>query len=98
METSTSVADSSTAAVMKLVTTFAALDLLGPAYTWPTRVLSEAAVRDGVLAGHLYLQGSGDPQLASEHVWQLLRQLPFALTAGCAIVSAVFALIAGRKD
>lgn len=23
---------------------------------------------------------------------------PFALTAGCAIVSAVFALIAGRKD
>ncbi len=63
------------ASVMKLVTTFAALDLLGPAYTWPTRVLSEAAVRDGVLAGHLYLQGSGDPQLASEHVWQLLRQL-----------------------
>ena len=59
------------ASVMKLVTTFAALDLLGPAYTWPTRVLSEAAVRDGVLAGHLYLQGSGDPLLGSEHVWQL---------------------------
>ncbi|WP_415033286.1 D-alanyl-D-alanine carboxypeptidase/D-alanyl-D-alanine-endopeptidase [Azonexus sp.] len=63
------------ASVMKLVTTFAALDLLGPAYTWQTRVSSDAPAVNGVLPGNLYLQGSGDPQFGSEHLWQLLRQL-----------------------
>ena len=29
---------------------------------------------------------------------QRMVRWPFTLTAGCAIVSAVFALIAGRKD
>ncbi len=63
------------ASVMKLVTTFAALDLLGPAYTWKTRVLTDAPATHGVLPGNLYLQGGGDPQFGSEHLWQLLRQL-----------------------
>ncbi|MBU0751841.1 MAG: D-alanyl-D-alanine carboxypeptidase/D-alanyl-D-alanine-endopeptidase [Gammaproteobacteria bacterium] len=63
------------ASVMKLVTTFAALDLLGPAYTWKTEALAGAAPADGVLAGDLILRGSGDPSLTFEQFWLLLRQL-----------------------
>ncbi len=63
------------ASVMKLVTTYAALDLLGPAYTWQTTAWITDAAVDGVLQGNLYLKGSGDPRFAIEHLWALLRQL-----------------------
>jgi D-alanyl-D-alanine carboxypeptidase/D-alanyl-D-alanine-endopeptidase (penicillin-binding protein 4) len=63
------------ASVMKLVTTYAALDLLGPAYTWKTTAWVEDAAVDGILRGNLYLRGSGDPRFAIEHLWSLLRQL-----------------------
>jgi D-alanyl-D-alanine carboxypeptidase/D-alanyl-D-alanine-endopeptidase (penicillin-binding protein 4) len=63
------------ASVMKLLTTYAALDLLGPAYTWKTTVWTETAPANGVLNGHLYLRGSGDPRFAIEHLWALLRQV-----------------------
>jgi D-alanyl-D-alanine carboxypeptidase/D-alanyl-D-alanine-endopeptidase (penicillin-binding protein 4) len=63
------------ASVMKLVTTFAALELLGPAYTWKTEALAAAPLADGVLAGDLVLRGSGDPSLTFEQFWLLLRQL-----------------------
>lgn len=63
------------ASVMKLVTTYAALDLLGPAYTWNTPVFVEGAVRDGTLYGNLYIQGQGDPKLVLERLWLLLRRV-----------------------
>ena len=63
------------ASAMKLVTTYAALELLGPAYTWKTEALVTAPPTNGVLAGNLYLRGSGDPRLMQEHAWLLLRQL-----------------------
>ncbi|HRE18038.1 MAG TPA: D-alanyl-D-alanine carboxypeptidase/D-alanyl-D-alanine-endopeptidase [Rhodocyclaceae bacterium] len=63
------------ASVMKLLTTYAALDLLGPAYTWRTDALADNAPVNGRLNGNLYLKGSGDPKLALEHFWALLRQL-----------------------
>ncbi|MGE5491317.1 MAG: D-alanyl-D-alanine carboxypeptidase/D-alanyl-D-alanine-endopeptidase [Actinomycetota bacterium] len=63
------------ASVMKLVTTYAALDLLGPAYTWKTAAFIDAEPADGRLPGNLYLKGSGDPKFAQEHLWALLRQL-----------------------
>ena len=63
------------ASVMKLVTTFAALGMLGPAYTWKTEVRIDALVTNGVLAGDLYLKGGGDPKLTFEQFWLLLRQL-----------------------
>jgi D-alanyl-D-alanine carboxypeptidase/D-alanyl-D-alanine-endopeptidase (penicillin-binding protein 4) len=63
------------ASVMKLLTTYAALDLLGPAYTWKTTAWIEHAAVDGVLQGNLYLKGSGDPRFAIEHLTALLRQL-----------------------
>ncbi|MDP3540275.1 MAG: D-alanyl-D-alanine carboxypeptidase/D-alanyl-D-alanine-endopeptidase [Azonexus sp.] len=63
------------ASVMKLVTTYAALDLLGPAWTWKTTAWIDNAAVDGVLNGNLYIKGGGDPRFAIEHLWSLLRQL-----------------------
>ena len=63
------------ASAMKLLTTYAALELLGPAYTWRTEALGDAAPVAGRLDGNLYLRGSGDPRLALEQFWLLLRQL-----------------------
>lgn len=63
------------ASVMKLLTTYAALDLLGPAYTWKTEASATAWPVDGRLAGDLYLKGSGDPKFTLEQFWLLLRQL-----------------------
>ncbi|KFB78271.1 MAG: D-alanyl-D-alanine carboxypeptidase precursor [Candidatus Accumulibacter cognatus] len=63
------------ASAMKLLTTYAALELLGPAHTWRTEVLAESVPVNGRLDGHLYLRGSGDPKLGLEQFWLLLRQL-----------------------
>jgi D-alanyl-D-alanine carboxypeptidase/D-alanyl-D-alanine-endopeptidase (penicillin-binding protein 4) len=63
------------ASLMKLVTTEAALDLLGPAFVWRTSVHVDGGVRDGVLQGNVYLKGSGDPKLGVERLWLLMRRL-----------------------
>jgi serine-type D-Ala-D-Ala carboxypeptidase/endopeptidase (penicillin-binding protein 4) len=64
------------ASLMKLVTTTAALELLGPAYTWRTEALSGTLPDgNGVLAGDLTLRGSGDPKLTYDRLWLLLREL-----------------------
>ena len=63
------------ASVMKLVTAFAALERLGPAYTWTTRAGTDGALQGGMLQGNLYLVGGGDPMLSYERLWKMLRQL-----------------------
>jgi D-alanyl-D-alanine carboxypeptidase/D-alanyl-D-alanine-endopeptidase (penicillin-binding protein 4) len=63
------------ASLMKLATTTAALDLLGPAFVWRTPVYVEGTVRDGVLQGNVYLRGSGDPRLVVERLWLLMRRI-----------------------
>jgi len=63
------------ASAMKLVTTFAALELLGPNYTWRTPVWLDGKVNNGVLSGNLVIQGQGDPKLVVERVWLLLRRV-----------------------
>ncbi len=63
------------ASVMKLVTAFVALDRLGPAYTWTTRIATTGAIRDHLLEGNLYLIGSGDPVLDQDRVSRLLRRV-----------------------
>ena len=63
------------ASLMKLVTTTAALDLLGPAFTWNTPVYVDGPIKDGVLQGNVYLRGQGDPRLVVERLWLLLRRL-----------------------
>src|SRR5438552_2386709 len=55
------------ASTMKLVTTFAALELLGPAYQWKTEAYLDGA--------QLVLRGYGDPKLNYESFWMLLRNL-----------------------
>jgi D-alanyl-D-alanine carboxypeptidase/D-alanyl-D-alanine-endopeptidase (penicillin-binding protein 4) len=63
------------ASVMKLVTTFAALELLGPAFTFHTDVLATGELANGVLDGDLFIRGGGDPKLTYERLWQLAHQL-----------------------
>jgi D-alanyl-D-alanine carboxypeptidase/D-alanyl-D-alanine-endopeptidase (penicillin-binding protein 4) len=61
--------------LIKLVTAYAALRALGPAYRWRTEALAGTALRDGALAGDLYLRGAGDPSLTVEQLWLLAKQL-----------------------
>lgn len=63
------------ASTMKLVTSYAALDMLGPSYTWKTSVFMTGHVEGDVLHGDLILQGGGDPRLVVENFWVLIRQI-----------------------
>ena len=61
--------------IMKVITTFAALELLGPTYQWHTRIYTDGVIEDDTLKGNLYFVGSGDPKLTEERLWLLLREL-----------------------
>jgi D-alanyl-D-alanine carboxypeptidase/D-alanyl-D-alanine-endopeptidase (penicillin-binding protein 4) len=63
------------ASTMKLVTTYSALHLLGPGFTFRTEVLSEAPLIGEALRGDLYLRGGGDPKLVIEDLWLLASRL-----------------------
>jgi serine-type D-Ala-D-Ala carboxypeptidase/endopeptidase (penicillin-binding protein 4) len=63
------------ASTMKLLTTYAALDLLGPAYSWPTEVYATGPLAQEVLSGDLIVKGYGDPRLTLENFWLLLRDV-----------------------
>jgi len=63
------------ASVMKLVTTLAALDRLGPAHTFQTEVLVDGTLQNGILEGSLYIKAGGDPTLTTERASALLRAL-----------------------
>lgn len=63
------------ASVMKLVTTYAGLDLLGAGHFWKTRVYTLGTLREGTLLGNLLIQGGGDPKLVVERLQELLRAI-----------------------
>ncbi|HKQ23537.1 MAG TPA: D-alanyl-D-alanine carboxypeptidase/D-alanyl-D-alanine-endopeptidase [Burkholderiales bacterium] len=63
------------ASVIKLVTTFAALEILGPAYTWKTDAYLDGTLVGDRLDGNLVLKGYGDPKLTLENFWLFLRDL-----------------------
>jgi len=63
------------ASIAKLATTFAGLELLGPAFTWSTPVYVDGTVQGGTLQGNLYIKGQGDPKLVAERLWLLLRRV-----------------------
>ncbi len=63
------------ASTMKTITTFAALELLGPNYQWKTEFYTDGTLSNGVLHGNLYLKGGGDPKLNMEKLWLLMRDL-----------------------
>jgi D-alanyl-D-alanine carboxypeptidase/D-alanyl-D-alanine-endopeptidase (penicillin-binding protein 4) len=63
------------ASTMKLLTTYAGLELLGPAYSWKTEIYAAGPVKDGVLDGDLVLKGYGDPAMTLSSFWDMLRGL-----------------------
>ncbi|MDR0749026.1 MAG: D-alanyl-D-alanine carboxypeptidase/D-alanyl-D-alanine-endopeptidase [Tannerellaceae bacterium] len=55
------------ASVLKLVTSAAALELLGEDYRYETALEYDGKIVNGTLEGNLYIRGSGDPTLGSSH-------------------------------
>jgi D-alanyl-D-alanine carboxypeptidase/D-alanyl-D-alanine-endopeptidase (penicillin-binding protein 4) len=60
---------------LKIYTSSAALDLLGPDYTWTTEVLSTAKIKSGTCNGNLILRSTGDPMLNTEELAKLADTL-----------------------
>ncbi len=63
------------ASSIKLLTTFVALDVLGPTHSWPTQIYATGPLAAGVLHGDLVIKGFGDPYLVEENLWKLLGEL-----------------------
>jgi len=63
------------ASSIKLLTTWLALEELGPAYTWPTEAYLDGDLERGVLRGDLILKGYGDPYFITERLWRFQRRL-----------------------
>lgn len=63
------------ASVMKLVTAYAALAQLGPAFQWQTELLVNSVPKQGRLETPLYVRASGDPSLSVARLWQALAEL-----------------------
>ena len=63
------------ASTLKLVTSFAALQGLNPAYTWKTELHALGPIENGVLHGDLLIRGGGDPYLVAEEFWKLVSGL-----------------------
>jgi D-alanyl-D-alanine carboxypeptidase/D-alanyl-D-alanine-endopeptidase (penicillin-binding protein 4) len=65
----------SPASTMKLLTTYAGLELLGPSYSWKTEAYLDGKLEQDVLHGDLILKGYGDPKLTLEKLWLWLHEL-----------------------
>ena len=79
----------SPASTIKVVTTYAALEMLGPAYTWRTRAYASGPVRDQVLEGNLVIEGGGDPFMTADRWWGFvagLRQAGLARVTGDVVI------------
>jgi D-alanyl-D-alanine carboxypeptidase/D-alanyl-D-alanine-endopeptidase (penicillin-binding protein 4) len=61
------------ASTMKTLTTLAALEELGPDYTWRTSVYALGPIEEGTLMGDLLIKGGGDPFLVEEHFRSMLK-------------------------
>jgi serine-type D-Ala-D-Ala carboxypeptidase/endopeptidase (penicillin-binding protein 4) len=63
------------ASTMKLVTSNAALEILGPTFAWKTQAYMDGMLQGDVLHGDLIIKGSGDPKLVLENFWLFLRRI-----------------------
>ncbi len=63
------------ASSIKLLTTLVALEELGPAHKWQTRLYARGDISNGILRGDLLLQGGGDPYLTEEKLRAMLKAL-----------------------
>jgi D-alanyl-D-alanine carboxypeptidase/D-alanyl-D-alanine-endopeptidase (penicillin-binding protein 4) len=81
------------ASTMKVVTTYAALELLGPAYSWRTRAWAAGPVEDLALDGDLILEGGGDPFMTADRWWGFvngLRQAGIERIAGNVVIDNTY--------
>lgn len=65
----------STASVMKLYTTAAALHHLKPEHVFQTRIYADGTLESGTLTGDLRVVGGGDPFLVPERLMLLVQEL-----------------------
>ncbi len=63
------------ASVIKLLTTAAALDTLGPTFTFKTEAYATGTLSEGRLVGDLVLKGYGNPELSQQDLWGLFDAL-----------------------
>ena len=63
------------ASTIKLLTTWVALEVLGPTYRWPTEIYFLGDWDGRKLDGDLAIKGYGDPYLVTEKFWSLLAEL-----------------------
>lgn len=63
------------ASTMKLLTTYAGLEVLGPTYRWKSEAYLDGKLENGILYGNLVFKGYGDPKLTVEEFWVWLREL-----------------------
>jgi D-alanyl-D-alanine carboxypeptidase/D-alanyl-D-alanine-endopeptidase (penicillin-binding protein 4) len=60
---------------MKLLTSAAAMTMLGPDFAFRTALYADGQVSDGILSGSLYLKGFGDPDLNERRVVEMAEAL-----------------------
>lgn len=65
----------SPASTLKVLTSFIALDELGPNFRWKTQIYSDVPIKAAQLKGNLYLKGGGDPNFTWDKLSQMLRNL-----------------------
>jgi len=63
------------ASTVKVPTSVAALDILGPDYRFETSLFGTGNITDGTLDGDLYLKGGGDPLLSVQDLMGLVQHL-----------------------
>lgn len=63
------------ASLEKLLTTWMALELLGPSFQWTTSVLAQGQRQGQHWQGDLYLNFTGDPVFSEEGLWKMLRDI-----------------------
>lgn len=70
------------ASTMKAITTATATEILGPDFTFPTRLETAGVLAgDGTLTGHLVIRGGGDPTLAESGISATFARWKTALEA-----------------
>ena len=64
------------ASLSKIITASAVMDILNPYHQFETTLTAGTPIdKEGVLKGHLYLKGGGDPSFVSENLWVLINNL-----------------------
>jgi serine-type D-Ala-D-Ala carboxypeptidase/endopeptidase (penicillin-binding protein 4) len=90
------------ASVMKLLTTYAALDLLTPTYRWKTEIYRDGNVNNGVLNGNLIIKAYGDPSFKAQEFWRMLMSLQQAgikkISGDLILDKSVFAKNVGNRN